>query len=846
MKKFLFLIVLTVVCKILSAQSQYVNFNSSDGGFDLSKCSINYNTDEWQGVKIAVENLCQDIFDVTGTKPEINNKNAEYQLFVGTINKSKSTDNFIKKNKIDISKVKDNWEAATITPINKNSIAVIGADKRGTIFAIYDISKNIGVSPWKFWADVPIVKHDFVVLKINNPIVFPSPKVKYRGIFLNDEVPCLSGWVREKFPDSQCPSAVDGLANGMNSNFYKHVFELLLRLKANYLWPAMWGNAFYADDSLNSKTADEMGIVMGTSHHEPMARNHQEWARNRAKNGAWDYDKNQNVIDSFFREGIKRSKNNEDIITIGMRGDGDAPMGGEEGKDDEYVSRDEYNLKLMQRIFENQRNIIAQETKMPANKRQQVWALYKEVQHLYEIGLKVPDDVIILLCDDNWGNIRKVPTANHPGGWGMYYHVDYVGAPRNTKWANVTPIAHLWEQMTLSYQYGINKIWILNVGDLKPMEYPIDLFLNMALDPDKINAQNLNQHTEKFCTDAFGQQYAKPIAEILETYCRFNGRVTPEMLNENTYNLFTGEFQHVVDQYKALQADAFRYYNLIDNNAKNAYYQLILFPVETMANLYQMYYAKAMNKYLASLNDPQANYWADVCDQCFNQDSLYTVEYHTINNGKWNHFMSQTHIGYTSWNEPPTNIRPTLTRLPENAKRKPCYAISSNGYIAIEAEHYNHATNSANASWTTINGYGRTKSGVALMPYNQPTNNAELVYKFKLPENIKTITVHIITNSTLPFLRQEGHRYLVNVDDNSPVEINYNGRYTDKNQWETFDVVATRIIETSTTFNINNNNIHSLSIKPIEPGLVVEKIVIDYGGYQKQHLFGTESEFRLE
>ena len=261
-----------------------------------------------------------------------------------------------------------------------------------------------------------------------------EPAVEYRGIFLNDEAPCLTSWVKNTFRTDYGGHA-----------FYEKVFELILRLRGNLLWPAMWGWAFYADDPENSVLADEMGVIIGTSHHEPMARNHQEWARHRREYGAWNYQTNQAVLDRFFREGIERMRGTEDLVTIGMRGDGDEAMS------------EEADTRLLERIVKNQRDIIADVTRRPARETQQVWALYKEVLDYYDKGMRVPDDVIILLCDDNWGNVRRVPRGKelqHKGGWGLYYHVDYVGAPRNSKWLNVTPSQNMWEQLSLAYNYG--------------------------------------------------------------------------------------------------------------------------------------------------------------------------------------------------------------------------------------------------------------------------------------------------------------------------------------------------------------------------------------------------------
>src|SRR5699024_14646 len=261
------------------------------------------------------------------------------------------------------------------------------------------------------------------------------------------------------------------------SKMYAHVFELILRLRGNYLWPAMWGKAFNEDDPGNPKLADKYGIVMGTSHHEPMMRAQAEWTAHSEEygNGEWNYLTNEQGLKQFWREGFKRNHKYQNLVTIGMRGDGDMAMEG--------AGSLQKNIDLMERIIADQRKIIEDVTGKPASETPQVWATYKEVLQYYENGMKVPDDVIILLTDDNWGDVRRLPDLNeekHPGGYGMYYHVDYHGAPRSYRWLNMNQLPHMWEQLQLTYDYGVDKVWILNVGDIKPMEYPTTFFLDMA------------------------------------------------------------------------------------------------------------------------------------------------------------------------------------------------------------------------------------------------------------------------------------------------------------------------------------------------------------------------------
>ena len=471
------------LCAIAKDNKGIVTENLNAGGFTLISQShpvtLLVADNDKKGVLIAASNLQKDFERVCGSKAALLNApspDTKRYVIAGTL-ESSYIKQIVKAKKIDEKELKGKVEKYLMTVVDNplpgvdEALVIAGSDMRGTIYGIYELSEQIGVSPWYDWMDVPAVRHTNLAIQ-KGTYTAGEPAVRYRGLFLNDEAPCLTSWVKNTFG-----------TNYGGHEFYARVFELILRLRGNYLWPAMWMWTFYGDDPLNSPTANDMGVIMGTSHHEPMARNHQEWARHRKEYGEWNYVTNQKVIDNFFREGVRRSKDNEDIITIGMRGDGDTAMGAKEGHDDEFVPDDNATIKLLEKIMKNQRDIIAKETGRPAKERTQLWALYKEVQRYYDKGLKVPDDVIILLCDDNWGDIRRLPTAEerkHKGGFGMYYHVDYVGAPRNSKWLNVTPIQHIWDQLTLTYQYGVDKLWVLNVGDLKPMEYPITFFMDFA------------------------------------------------------------------------------------------------------------------------------------------------------------------------------------------------------------------------------------------------------------------------------------------------------------------------------------------------------------------------------
>ena len=815
---------------------------------DGTPVTIIVNKSEDTAILRAANDLVKDFGRVTGNMPAlVESATADRAIIIGSLD-SPFIKDMVSRGRFDVSSLQGCREKYLIQTVKApvegigEALVIAGSDRRGVVYGIYEISEQIGVSPWYDWADVPVARQENLSIA-RGSYTAGEPAVRYRGIFLNDEAPCLTGWVKHTY----------GTDYG-DHRFYERVFELILRLRGNFLWPAMWGWAFYADDPLNGKVADEMGVIMGTSHHEPMARNHQEWARKRNEYGAWDYGTNQKVIDKFFREGIERAKDTEDLITIGMRGDGDTAMGGKEGHDDEFVPDYAYMIKMMQKIFNNQRKIIRNVTGRPASERPQVWALYKEVQTLYEKGLRVPDDVTILLSDDNWGDVRKLPNAEerkHPGGWGMYYHVDYVGAPRNSKWLNITPVQNLWEQMQLTYEYGVDRLWVLNVGDLKPMEYPITLFLDLAWNPTKYTAENIKDHTLGFCCQQFGEDQAAEAARILNLYSKYAGRITAEMLDRTTYNLQSGEWKQVSDEFIKLEAEALRQYMTLPEETRDAYFQIILFPIQALANVYEMYYAQAMNHYLYKANDPAANRWADKVEACFARDKFLTNQYNNeMADGKWKNMMIQKHIGYRSWNDNfPEDTLPMVFRIDEDEALPTGFTFSADkGCVVIEAPHIYAKQNSAEGEWTLIEDMGRTLGGVALMPYDVPVEGAKLTYRMEIPADVKNVTVHVATKSTLAFHDSEGHSYRVGFKGAPSVDRCFNSKLNEdpENVYSTYyPTVARRVAVEKIDLQLpEDGNVYELEIQPLDPGIVFEKIIVDFGGYQESYLLGKESSYQ--
>ncbi|WP_407402882.1 glycosyl hydrolase 115 family protein [Chryseobacterium sp.] len=831
-KKSIALVLLGISIAYCKAADPFILTQKSEQSITIkdksSRPNIYYDTTIDKGVLRALNSFQTDLKNVTGEAPlfinQLSNSNKP-TIIVGTIGSNSVIDALVKQKKMNAKDLQGKREKFIIQNIKANDnsdvIVIAGSDKRGTIYGIYEFSKQIGVSPWNYWADVPVAKKENLYFK-KGSYTDGEPAVELRGIFLNDEEPALGGWARATF-------------GGFNSKFYEKTFELVLRLKGNYMWPAMWGSAFYDDDPQNGPLANEMGIVIGLSHHEPMTMSQQDWRRYIAKNklpNVWDYTKNKKVLDDFWTKGIERSNSYERLVTIGMRGDGDEAM--EEGT----------NISLLENVVKNQRSIIEKATGKKANKTPQVWALYKEVQDYYDAGMRVPDDVVLLFCDDNWGNVRKLPDLTkplHKGGYGMYYHFDYVGGPRNSKWINISPIQRIWEQMNLTYEHEVKKLWVVNVGDLKPMEFPISFFLDMAWNPKQFNQDNLLEYTENWSAQQFGEKYAKDIARMIDLYTKYNRRVTPEMLNDKTYSLENyKEFETVVNEYRTLALEANRMYNDIPAEYKDAYFQLVLYPIDASSNLYEMYFSLANNKKYAAENNPEANHFAEKVKKHFDYDTRLVNKYNKeIAGGKWPHMMDQIHIGYTYWQQPEHNVMPEVTVVSSPNTEK--VFKEKDGYVSIEAENFARKNNSGKIEWKVIPNFGKTKSGITTFPANAyPTQKDNLYVEYDINfETIGTFDIELLLAPTLNFNHNKGLRYELSIDGKNPQTINFNGHYKGElAEWQ-----AEHIIRSKSKITIDAKGKHTLRFKVLDPAIVLEKILINTGGLKPSYLGAPESEF---
>ncbi|MEU7019958.1 glycosyl hydrolase 115 family protein [Streptomyces sp. NPDC046203] len=645
-------------------------------------------SDDFEGVVRAAGDLRDDLERVTGVRPGLSRDTLPAGrreiVLVGTLGRSPLIDRLVAAGKLDVTGIAGRWETSLEQVVDRpmpgvdRAFVIAGSDQRGTIYGLYDVSRGIGVSPWYWWADAAPLRQDLLHVRPGRHTQ-GTPAVKYRGFFINDENPALGTWAPAYFGPGHAP----GHPGGFNHAFYARVFEVMLRLKANYLWPAVWGRAFAEDDPLNHATAKAYGIVMGTSHEAPMMRGIEEWNRHavpavRDKQGTvvtpgsdpyggtgeWSFRHNSEALKAYWTEGIRRQvrEDFEGVVTLGMRGNGDTALPDGDG------------IELMQSIVSTQREIIANVTGRPQAETPQVWTFYKEVQRYWEKGLRAPDDVTVVFTDDNWGNLRMVPDPSlpvHSGGYGLYYHFDYVGAGRNYKWVDTANLANVHDQLGQAYTFGIRQLWVVNSGDLKGNELPTQFFLDYAWNPDRWPMENIPEWLDHYARLNFGPRHAAAIARILDTYGFLQARRKPELLNREitvdpAKDLSTDssavvyddqatpfsitdyhEMERVTREWRELSAAAERVGDSLPARQRDGYYELVLYAVKATANLYALRQAQFTNLLYAGQGRAATNSLAAATESYFAKDLALADHFNKgVANGKWEGFQTQPHIDY--------------------------------------------------------------------------------------------------------------------------------------------------------------------------------------------------------
>jgi hypothetical protein len=583
----------------------------------------------------------------------------------------------------------------------EKGLVIVGSDKLGTIYGMFHLSELLGVTAWGFWGDVTPPSYESVVLwdgaadgcgiragqsmyaadgkaaseeavtdqrligmgvsaksrrvEIVNGISH-EPSVQYRGFFINDEWPCFGNWTFDHY-------------NGFTAEAYEHVFEYLLRMKGNYLWPAMWTSNFLLDGPglASMELATEYGIYIGMSHHEPCMRSGAEFAKFKGEDSPygndWDYRINKEGILKFWEDGLKRVKGQTIFPTIGMRGENDSKLLGDKASVDE-------NARLLKDVIKEQRRIIAEQINPDLKQVPQLFAVYKEVEDYYfgdgrsesVRGYEELEDVTLLFCEDNFGNMRALPQGeerNHPGGFGMYYHFDYHGSPISYEWVNSTPLSKVWEQMTEAYEYNVRKLWIVNVGDVKFNEYPLGYFLELAYDFDTwgLGAQDKVQaYTRRWVESQFGcyasQEQLEEITWVLEESVRLNALRRPESCNASVYHYaHYGEGRSMLERAMRLEKknqDLLQ--QLSGTPARSGYYSMIYFPAAASANLLKMYLIAGLNDRASLQGKAIANVYGEKLSCYIERDRELAREMASFRDGKWSGMEKAFHIGFVNWN----------------------------------------------------------------------------------------------------------------------------------------------------------------------------------------------------
>ena len=625
--------------------------------------------DTLSGVRKIAEKVSSDIKAVFGHAPSVvDSSECKSPIIVGL-----TGDKLIKASGVDVSNIEGRREVYKIE-VTGTALVITGSDKRGAIYGLFKLSEMLGVSPFIDWLDIKPPKMSTFKIPEDYCMVSKEPSVKYRGFFINDEWPAFGNFCMHNF-------------GGFNAKMYEHVFELLLRLKGNYLWPAMWAEIFPDDGPglANAELADELGVVMGMSHHEPCLRQGEEYKYLRGPKSiygdAWNFLKNEKGITRFWEDGLKRSGKFENVITVGMRGEADTAIMGKDA-----TLKD--NIDLLRKVLKTQNKLIKKYVNKDLDKVPRMLALYKEVEPYFYGDEKTPglmgdpelDGVTLMLYDDNFGNLRTVPTPemrNHKGGYGMYYHFDYHGLPISFEWFNTSCLAKTWEQMTTAYDFGIRDLWIVNVGDIFSNEYPLSFFLDLAYDFDMWGTTNHDapaEYTKHIVDRIFGSAVSpadkRAIRELLLGYTRITSARRTEAMNDKVYNAFNyNETFDLLENIDALLKKCDKLRDKFKGNTGFGFYELVWLPLTANLNVQRMWLLTTLNHAFCELGSTYAMTLAKEINKCIAYDKIIVDELHTIHGGKWYGMGLSEHIGFNNWCEEGCKYPIVSTFEPANKER---------------------------------------------------------------------------------------------------------------------------------------------------------------------------------
>ncbi len=764
-------------------------------------------------VKWAVNDFVQSLHEISDQKisVELVDKLDADQggMIIGLFN-----DPLIRNSQIELKdELEGEWEKFIIEQRN-DQLIVVGSDMRGTIYAIFELAEQLGISPWKWWADVNPIKKESIVLNLPSSRIEKSPSVKFRGIFLNDEDWGLQPWAANTFEPE---------VNDIGPKTYEKIFQLLLRLKANTIWPAMHPStkAFFSIPG-NKEMAEKYHIFVGTSHAEPMLRNNvDEW--DEEENGPYNYFTNSEKVKEYWQERITDTKSGNYIYTLGMRGIHDSGMEGNASEDE--------RIQIVENILQDQRNMLEETLDKPITEIPQMFIPYKEVLDLYNNGMEVPEDVTLMWTDDNYGYIRRLSNEEEQkrvGGSGVYYHLSYWGRPHDYLWLSTTQPGLIWYEMTRAYQNGAHNILIANVGDIKPAEYNMEFFLDLAWDVNSISENSIQSHLENWCVREFGEEKAREIAELLNEYYRLAFLRKPEYMGWSQTEPTTAtrptaftltnnnELQRRIDSYQQLSDKASALKNYIPDERLDAYFQLVEYPIKgaSLMNLKFLYAQKSM--YSESEKDRQEfihksqRAYEDIIE-------ITTIYNEDISDGKWNKMMSMKPRGLPVFDLPEYHLVDSLINDTSSIKG------TTFSPVFIQAKDFSKSQGFDKYQWQVINGLGYYNSSITLSPYcNQifEENNPYLEYEFEIdnPGDF-VIEVRCLPTHSNNFDFQVG----VTLNDNKTKEYSINtvGR---SDSWK--ENVLRNAAVISHPVSIKKSGTQTLQLTVSHTGIVFDQIAI--------------------
>lgn len=776
--------------------------------------------EDFESVLRAAKDLQSDIQNVTGIKPAFQTSGAstgKVAVIVGTLGESSLLDAMAKAGKFDRAALAGKWEAYSISVVSQplpgmdQALVIAGSDRRGTIYGIYELSEQIGVSPWHWWADVPVRHHDELAVKIATPVV-SAPAVKYRGIFINDEDWGLQPWAANTF---------DPAFKNIGPKTYEKVFELMLRLRLNYLWPAMHKcSTEFGSVPENIKAADRFGIVAGSSHCEPMLCNNVHW--NEKKQGRWNYLQNRDAIHDYWEESVRARGTHEAVWTLGIRGIHDAGM---QRPPDDMAGK----IDLMGKIFRDQRALLDKYVTKQFGPVAQCFVPYKEVLSIYDAGLEVPDDVTLVWVDDNFGYIRRLGSPverQRSGGSGVYWHMSYYGRPHSYTWINTTAPAFIWEELHKAWENDTRTLWVINVGDIKPGEIGMDYFARLAWNPDGFSLGAQRQFLKSFAAKNFDQQNADAITGLLMEFYRLGTIRKPELMDRDwalslsaeAARQLEGDYEQLLAQEKALSGQ-------IPDISRDAYTELVGFPVRVLGACGMIFMAdrKVQEGTDAAANEKRITEWRESLET---QVSNYNTG---LAGGKWNGIMPGLVTGkdlrrWSSQVRWPWGEATNRTDIPRNQ------AGEVNGRAAASADKF-----SANgtAQWCVVEGLGPSARAVALKPASLDsswavgdTNAPSLEYRFQSKGGALEVLIDFLpTFRIYPGMKLH---VAVSVDDRAPAVVEVPGSSGAESETGRVrnDGVQNNYVRARVPLPNLAAGKHILVIRAVDPGVVVDRIAL--------------------